>query len=200
MILHWDSLKEDHPTAVSIIEGVTGFKYDTAYGALMNEGKPIDYAHMEGFMDDHGWYMTVYPTEFPGWNGIITDRNGTRIFDAPEVFRDVRSRNHAKSLLAGIAIKMFDKKVLEITEIHEDAVILDRSHLVRGADTKSVDQLQYSDFNLDGQGLISGSSMAVYMGDKQSVVIKNTEGFPEPGMVIPSDHVRQAIKQNRKQR
>lgn len=191
MILHWDSLKEDHPTAVSIIEGVTGFSYDPAYGVLMKEKRAIEYANLEGFFDDHGWYMTVYPTEFPGWNGIITDRNGKRIFDGPEYFKDVKSRNHAKSLLAGIAIKMFDKTVLDMIEIPQDAIILTEEHVIESARGKGVDQIQLSDLNHDGSGLLaSTTSMALYVSGKLAVILRN-DGFPDPGLILPSDHVRQ---------
>jgi hypothetical protein len=186
MILPWIDLIEECPLAMQLIEAKTEFKYSPIYGVPLNEDQtPIRHEHLERFFDDQGWFMTAYPAEFPGWNGVITDTQGQYVFSDPAHFSDVKSRNHAKSLLAGIAIKCFQKRLMEIIEIPENAYYLDAEEsLIDSAQDKDLKDIVASDLTFDAEGLVKMNDFVVLKKDKKILVIKSNLKLPLPGMVI----------------
>lgn len=177
MMLNWETLQGECPLAVQLIEKRTGFKYSAPYGTLLNEKSAhITYAHLEGFFDDHGWLMTIYPTEFPKWNGILSDTNSIQVFNDPDQFNLVQDRNHAKSLIATITIKYFEEKVKEFMKVPDGALILTEEHIIPSAKDKGLEYTTTSDLTGDGAGLLANSSFVVLKIGDRCVILKNTQG------------------------
>lgn len=189
MTLHWSSLREECPLAIQLIEMRTGFIYDPAYGTMIKDNKQLTYAHLEDFFDNHGWFMSVYPMQFPGWNGIITDTAGRRVFDDHVQFSEVKSRIHAKSLLAGIAIKYFEEQVRAMLSL-QDQTQLTSEHLLAHAVGKPLEQLRSSDLTLDGRGLLQTSQLCLMVrGDQVKVMKQRYDKMPYLDMVFPTKYL-----------
>ena len=186
MILHWKSLKEECLLAMQLIENTTGFKYNPAYQTFINEtNDALSYAHIEGFFDDHGWFLTVYPLAFPNWNGVITDTTGKHLLNYPVQFEGVKSRNHAKSMLAGIAIKMFEEQCKDLFKVPEKATVLTKEHLKEHAVEKPIELIKYlDDLNPDGMGLMSVADFCGIQIGNRIKVLKNKEKLPFIDMII----------------
>jgi hypothetical protein len=184
MILQWASLRQDNPLAVQVIEKETGFTYEAAYGTLLKENKQILYSNLENFFDSWGWRMTVAAAEYPAWTLMITDRNDNVIFNMPAT-DSLKSRDHAKSTLAGVAITYLNQWLADLFKLEGNELILDRSYLQPDAENKPLGSLSPSDFTLDGQGLISAHDIALYQVNDDYVVLKNALGkLPFPGMIL----------------
>lgn len=190
MTLHWSSLREECPLAIQLIEKRTGFIYDPAYGTMIKDNKQLTYAHLEDFFDNHGWFMSVYPMQFPGWNGIITDTSGKKVFDDYQEFSEVRSRMHAKSLLAGITIKYFEEMVKTMMDIPKGHTQLTSVHVMSHALSKPIEQILLSDINLDGQGLAKMADLCILIRDDKAKVMKQRyDKLPYRDMVFPAKYI-----------
>jgi hypothetical protein len=186
MILNWKQLREECPLTLQLIEKKTGFIYNPAYQTLINDiNDAIGFQHIEGFMDDHGWFLTVYPVDFPFWNGIISDTSGKQLFNNPDVFKGVTTRNHAKALLASTAIKYFEEQLKSMLVIDKNATWLTDEHLIGTAQIE-LDKIRLEHFTQDGLGLIeTAEKIALLKRGDRAVVIKNRDELPYIGMILP---------------
>lgn len=177
MIINWKTLKEECPIAVQLIEKGTGFKYNAAYGTLLDDEKgtkQIAFSNLEGFFDNQGWFMSIYPVGFPLWNGIITDTQGGRVFNDQAQFYGVKSRNHAKTLIATIAIKYFNEALKSMIKVPDDKRVLTvKDHVSKEAQEKGLKYIQFSDLTLDGRGLHTISDFVLLTDGNESIVLKN---------------------------
>lgn len=185
MILHWKSLREECPLALQLIEKKTGFTYDAPYQTLTKENEGIGYHDLERFFDDHAWFMTVYPTQFPGWNGIITDSAGRHVFNDPATFANVKERNHAKSLIAGITIKYFEQQLQPMMRLGDKATVLTDDHLIESARGKQMEHILPSDLTLEGQAELEVAGTCALKRGNLAVIMKNKDSeLPFIGMII----------------
>lgn len=178
MILNWKTLREEAPMTVQLIEIESKFTYDPAYHSLLNQFKrEITSIEIERFFDDQGWYMTVYPGEFPGWIGVISDTAGNQIYNDPTSFEECRSRGHAKSLITVIAIKSMEEYLKQwIKDLiegknhgkHFKTTVLDTAfHVNDNSALLELSNLKYENLNQSGQE-------EVYL--NEYVFLKNREG------------------------
>jgi hypothetical protein len=186
MIFNWSDHKANYPLAIQTLKEATGFTYEPAYGTLFKDGKAITYPEVEGFFDEQGWFLTLYPTEFPGWNGIITDGNGKQIFNDPSSFSLVKSRNHGKALLCGVAIMYFEDMLKTMLATKKSPLRLKYSDLNEQGKDKGVEEIQIDDITLDAKGLVTYSDNAIIdLHDGKSKFLKvKSKGFPFPGLIF----------------
>ncbi len=187
MILPFKSLREECPVAIQVIEKSTGYTYAPAHGTLTHKDtrEPITFPVLEGFFDEQGLLMSVYPTKFPGWNGVLSDFNGRQIHNEPASFATANSRNHAKSLIAGITIKVFEEMLKQMVALPESYLSLERTDLVETAKEKDLEEIELLDLSFDARGLLTHSDYAILKDGKRAVVLKNAKkDFPWIGMVI----------------
>ena len=170
---------------VQIIEKRTGYKYDNIYGTMLNEARDqIGVSVMKGFFDDHGWFLTEYPTEFPGWNGVISDSQDVRLLNDPSMFEKCRSRGHAESLLMSYALKAFEEQLKDILKLPKETLILHRTDLDKSAAEKELESVIYSDLNFDSSGLALHSDTVVVRHGNRAMVLKSKSELPFIGMIV----------------
>lgn len=184
MILNFETLRSDNPLAIQVIEKTTDFVYDPAYGQLMKDKRAMGFQNIENFFDNWGWRIAIIPGEYPTWGFAIVDRNDSTVhqnLSSPELF----TRDHAKSMAAGVAIHLFEQQLRDTFKIEGNETVLEPKDLLPGAESKTLGTLTPADFSLDAQGIISTSEFVLYKVNNDYVVIKNALGkLPFVGMIL----------------
>lgn len=184
MTLNWETLRQDNPVAVQVIEKMTGFTYETAYGSLIKDKRAIRFDDLERFFDEWGWRMAVLPAAYPNWSLVIINRSDDTVY-SEIANEDISSRNHAKSKVAGVAITLLNQMLIETFALDGSELIVERKDLLPWAEEKLLGTLTPSDFSLDAQGLIAHHDIALYRVNDDYVVLKNAKGkLPFPGLIL----------------
>ena len=191
MIINWKTLLEEEPLAIDLLCRETGFEYDVAYHAPIKNDRIFKYEDLEEFLDHRGWHMIIYcakNNERYGmdWIGVIVDGTGNTVYQNNDDFSDVRSRSHAKSLLATIAIKYYGEAMKQMCVIPEDSLVvsMDEINQQKG---KVFSEYTFEDLKDDMKILSANVDCVVLQGDDDNpmkMVLKNTRKYPYVGQLL----------------